>query len=92
MACKTANMVVLHKITPVAHSCLLHGLPTGLRFAPSHSDVVCVVPGINHSERPSKSHDCVIKMVHSSSERTSGDFGLKKSLGSYMIQMLNIMS
>jgi len=90
MACVTANLLVLHKMNPVAHSCQLHGLPTVLRFAPSRSDVVCVFTGINHGERPSKSRVCVIKMVHSSLERMSADVCLKKSLGSYMIQTLKI--
>jgi len=92
MACVTANLPVLHKTNPVAHSSRLHRLPTVLRFAPSQSDVVCSFTGINHGERPPKSHCCEIKTVHSLMERTSADVCLKKSLGSYIKQTLNIMS
>ena len=92
MTCVTANLFILHKMNPVAHSCRLHMLPTILRFAPSRSDVVCLLKWINHSERLSTSRVCVIKTVHSSSGRTSADVCLKKSLRSYMIQTLNIRS
>ena len=92
MASVTANLLVLHKMNPVGPSCQLHGLPTILRFGPSWSVVVCLFTGINHSEQRSKSRVCVIKRVHSSSERISADVCLKKSLGSYIIKTLNIMS
>jgi len=92
MACITASLLVLHKMNPVAHSCLLHRLPSILRFAPSHSKVLCLFTGINHGEQPSKSRGCVIKTVPSPLERMSADVCLKKSLGSHMIQTLNISS
>jgi len=79
-------------MNPVAHSCWLHGLATDLQYAPSWFVVVAVFTGTNDGERPSKSGVRVIKRVHSSSERTSADGSLKKSVGSYMNQMLNIMS
>jgi len=92
MACVTANLLVLHKMNLVAHSCRFHWLPTVLRFAPSRSDVVSLFTGIHHDDQPSKARLCVIKTVDLSSERTSADICLKKSLGSYMIQMLNMRS
>ena len=92
MACVTANLLVLHMMNPVAHSCRLHGLPTALWFAPSRSDFVCLFTRINHGERQSKSRACVIKTVHSSLERTSADVCLKKYLGFHMIQRRNIVS
>jgi len=92
MAWVTANLLVLHKMTPVAHSCRLHRLPAILRLTPSRSDVVSLLTWINDGERPSKSRGCLIKTVHPSSEKTFGDVFFKKSLGSYVIQMLNIMS
>jgi len=92
MASITANLLVLHKMNPVAHSHRLHGLKTVRRFAPSLSDIVFFLTLINHGSRPSRSRVCVIKTVHSSSERTSADVGLKKSLGYYMIQTVNILS
>jgi len=92
MACVTASLLILHRMNPVAYPCRLHRLPTALRFAPSQSNVGSLFTGINRGDQPSISGVCVIKTVHSLSERTSADVCLKKSLGSYMIQMLNIMS
>jgi len=92
MACVTANLLVLHKINPVTHSCRLHGWLNVVRFAPSRSDDLCLFTGINRGEQPSKSRVCVIKTVHSSSERTSADVCVKKSLGFHIIQTLNIRS
>jgi len=92
MACVTANLLVLHKMNPVAHSCRLHGLPTILWFSPIQSDVVRLFTGMNHGERPSKSLVCVIQTVHSLSEKTSPDLSLTTSLGSCMIQTVNIRS
>jgi len=82
LACKTANLLVLHNMNPVAHSCRLHWLPSVLRFAPSRSNILCLFTGINRGEPPPKSSVCEIQTVHSSSERTSADVCLKKSLGS----------
>ena len=92
MACVTANLLVLHKMNTVVHSYLLHGLPNVLWFAPTGPDVVCLFTGINYGERPPRSRLCVIKMVYSSTERTSADDCLKKSLGCYIQQTLHIMS
>ena len=77
MACVTANLPGLHKMNPVAHSGRLHGLPTAMQFAPSRSDVGCLLGGINHGERTLKSRCWEIKGVHCSSERTSADVCLK---------------
>jgi len=90
MVCVTANLLVLHNMNLIAHSCRLHGLPTILWFAPSWSDVVSVFTGISHSDQPSKSSYCVIETVYSSSEWTTADVSPKKSLRSCMIQTLNI--
>jgi len=92
MACVTANLLVLHKMNAVAHSCRLHRLPSVLWFSPSLSDVECLYTGINHGEQLSKSRVCVIKTAHSLLERMSADVCLKKSLRSYMIQTPNIRS
>jgi len=92
MACLTANLPVLHKMNPVAHSCQLHGLPIIMQFAPTQSDVVCSFGVRNHAEPLPKSCFCDIKMVNSLWERTSADVCLKKSQGSWMKQTLNIMS
>ena len=92
MAYVTANLLVLQMMDHVARSCRLHWLPTVLRFAPNRSDVLWLFIGINHDEHPSKSRVCVIKPVHSSLERTIADICLKKSVGSYIIQTLNIRS
>jgi len=43
----TANLHLQHKMNPAAHNCWLAGFPTVLRFAPSRSDVVCSLAGIN---------------------------------------------
>jgi len=91
MACITANFLILHKMNHVAHSCWLHKLPTILWFAPSRSNVVWLFTAINHSEQQPKSRVCEIQTMHSSTERMSADVCLKKSLGSYMRQMLNFM-
>jgi len=92
MVCIAGNLLVLHKMNPVAHGCQIHGLPTVLGFAPSRSNVVCLFTGIYHGDRMSKCCVGVWQPVHSSLERTSADVCLMKSMGSYMIQTLNIMS
>jgi len=73
MACVTANLLNLHKMNPVMHTCQLHRLATVRQFAPSRSDVVCTFTGINQAERPPKSSHCEIKTVHSLTEMTSAD-------------------
>jgi len=92
MAWVTANLLVLHKMNPVTHSCPLHRLPTVLRFAPSRSDVVCLFTGIHRGERPPKSRVCDRYTVYSSMERTSAEVCLKKTPECDIQQMMNIMS
>jgi len=92
MACITANLLLLHKMNPVGHSCRFHGLRMVLRFALSRSNVGWGFTGINHSEWPSKSCVWELKTLHSLLERTSADVCLKQSLGSYMKQTINFMS
>ena len=92
MAWATANLIVLHKMNPVAHGCLLHREPTVIQFAPGWSDHLCLFTGINCGEWPPKSCLCDLYTVHYSTKRTSADVCLNKSLGSYMQLTLNIMS
>jgi len=42
-----ANLHLQHKMNHAAHNCWLAGFPTVLRWAPSRSDVVCSLAGIN---------------------------------------------